>query len=87
MITTTEFENERAGVMRVKHTKGEAHPLSENGDLLIVYLNGGRIVRNEDAKRETIQHRPGDVVWRDRSHHEIISAGNTAHEVVIVEFE
>ena len=57
MITTTEFENERAGVMRVKHAKGEAHPLSENGDLLIVYLNGGHIARNEDAKRETIQHK------------------------------
>jgi hypothetical protein len=87
MTTTVEFENDRIRVVRVKHSEREAHPQTAKGDRLIIYLNDGHIVRTVDEKKEEIAHKVGEVVWRDRSQHQITNVSDTAHEVIIVEFK
>ena len=81
------FENHRVRVHRVTHTAREQHsPVSRN-DRLIIYLRDGHITRIESGKREVIQHKAGDVVWRGASHHQIVNMSNSDHEVVIIELK
>lgn len=87
MAITIELENERLRVLRVKHAKGESHPPTGRGDRLIIYLTDGRIVRKVKGKEETLTRRAGQVIWRERSQHQIRDADTAGHEVLIVELK
>jgi hypothetical protein len=87
MATTVEFENDQVRVLRVKHTGREQAAQSSRLDRLIIYLNEGRVRRTENSKQEVVRHKAGDVVWRNRSRHEIENLNDVDHEVVIVEMK
>ncbi|HWF67636.1 MAG TPA: hypothetical protein VN670_10030 [Acidobacteriaceae bacterium] len=87
MAATIEFENDRVRVLRVNHLGREEQLSTTRHDRLIIYLNEGHIIRTENGKKETIQHKAGDVVWRNHSHHQIENIKDTNHEVIIVEFK
>ncbi len=84
---TVVFENDRVRVLRRHHGPHEAQSETSRGDRLVVYLHDGRVIRTEGGKREEIAHRAGDVVWRQQSSHAIKNAGDSAHEVLIVELK
>jgi hypothetical protein len=87
MTTTVELENERVRVLRVKHAKGESHPVAARGDRLVIYLTDARIVRTVEGKQETLTRKAGEVVWRDHSQHQVQNAAAGGHEVLIVELK
>jgi hypothetical protein len=87
MGATLEFENDRVRVLRVKHAGRERHPQSSRFDRLIIYLTAGHINRTENAKQEVVRRKAGEVVWRNRSEHQIENLNDANHEVLIVEFK
>jgi hypothetical protein len=87
MGATVEFENERVKVLRVKHGQREGHPQTSRNDRLVIYLNQGHIKRTESGKQEEIKRKPGDVVWRGRSQHQVENLSDANHEVIIVELK
>jgi hypothetical protein len=87
MGATVEFENERVRVLRVKHAGRERHKQSSRLDRLIIYLNDAQIKRAENDKHELVQRKAGDVVWRNRSQHQVENLSDADHAVVIVEFK
>ena len=87
MGATVEFENERVRVLRVKHGRGERHPQTSRNDRLVIYLNAGRVNRTESGRREEIKRKPGEVVWRSRSEHQVENLNDIEHEVIIVELK
>ena len=56
-------------------------------DRLIIYLKDGHIKRTEGGKQQEIRRRAGEVVWKDRSQHQIENIKDTDHEVIIVELK
>jgi hypothetical protein len=87
MASRVEFENDRVRVSRVKHARREKHPQASRLDRVIIYLNEGHITRTERGKPEDVRRKPGDVVWRDRSQHEVENLKDAGHEVIIVELK
>ena len=87
MSSSVEFENDRVRVLRVKHTARARQPQSSRRDRVIIYLSDGHITRVENAKKEEVRHKAGDVVWRNRSEHQIENLSDANHEVVIVELK
>lgn len=87
MGATVEFENDRVRVLRVNHVRRERHPLISRHDRLIIYLNEGRVIRTEGNTQEEIRRKAGEVVWRDRSQHQIENMKDTNHAVLIVELK
>ena len=87
MTKKLEFENDRVKVTRVKLGAREAPAAADRRDRLVIYLEDGRVVRGEAGAKETIQRKLGEVVWRERSTHEIANAGDEGLEVLIVEFK
>ncbi len=86
MTRTVEFENDRVRVLRIKHGGG-APARVDKLDRVIIYLTDGHIARTEEGRREEIHRKSGDVVWRDRSQHQIDSLSGAGHEVIIVELK
>jgi hypothetical protein len=87
MGETVEFENDRVRVLRVKHAAREQHPRTSRRDRLIIYLRDGHIKRTEGGKQEEIRRKAGEVVWKDRSQHQIENITVSEHEVLIVELK
>jgi hypothetical protein len=87
MGASVEFENKRVRVLRVQHAGGERQPQVSRNDRLIIYLTDGHIQRSEGGKSEGLRRRTGEVVWRDRSQHQIENLRNAPHEVLIVELK
>jgi quercetin dioxygenase-like cupin family protein len=87
MGATVEFENDRVKVLRVTHAGREQLPQSFRSDRLIIYLSEGHVRRTENSKQEEIRHKAGDVVWRNRSQHQIENLNDADHEILIVEFK
>lgn len=87
MGAKVEFENDRVKVSRVKHAGREKHPPASRTDRLIIYLNEGHVARTERGKPEDVRHKAGDVVWRDRSQHQVENLNDAGHEVIIVELK
>jgi len=87
MGAKVEFENDRVRVLRVHHAGREQHPQTSKRDRLIIYLNEGHIQRAEGGNQQEIRRRAGEVVWRDRSQHQIENLKDTSHEVLIVELK
>jgi osmotically-inducible protein OsmY len=87
MGATLEFENDRVRVLRVKHSGRERHPETSRYDRLIIYLNDGHVMRTENVRKEESRRKAGDVVWKNRSQHQIENLNDTIHEVIIVEFK
>ncbi len=87
MGATVELENDRVRVLRVKHGGRERHPETSRLNRLIIYLNDGHVIRSEKGKHEEIRHKAGDVVWRNRSQHQLENLNETNHEVIIVELK
>ena len=87
MAAKVEFENDRVRVLRVRHGGRERHPKTSKHDRLIIYLDEGHVLRTEAGERLEIRRRAGEVVWRDRSEHQIENLKETTHEVLIVEFK
>lgn len=87
MGATVELENDRVRVLRVKHGGRERHSQTSRHDRLIIYLNEGHVVRSENGKQEEVQRKAGEVVWRNRSQHQIENLKDTNHEVIIVELK
>ncbi len=87
MTQRVQFENDRVRVLRVEHEGGEGHAPSSKSDRLIIYLNDGQVKRTENGKQEVLRHKAGDVVWRNRSQHQIENLNDRRHEVIIVELK
>ena len=87
MGAKVEFENDRVRVLRVHHSGGEKHPQASRQDRLIIYLSEAHIRRTEGGKQQEVRRKAGDVVWRDRSQHQIENLKDTDHEVLIVELK
>ena len=87
MAEKVQFENDRVRVLRVEHEGGEGHAPSSKSDRLIIYLNDGQVKRTENGKQEVLRHKAGDVVWRNRSQHQIENLKDGPHAVIIVEFK
>ena len=87
MGACVEFENERVRVLRVQHAGRERQPPASRHDRLIIYLTDGHVQRTEGGKSEQLRRRAGEVVWRDRSQHQIDNLENARHEVLIVELK
>jgi hypothetical protein len=82
-----ELENDRVKVTRVK-TGPQGHaPPSARHDRLIIYLQDGRVLRTEGGKKEEIQRKAGDAVWRARSEHKVENLEDADHEVLIIELK
>lgn len=87
MGASVEFENERVKILRVKHAGRERHPQTSRHDRVIIYLNDGRVARTEGGKKEEIRRKAGEVVWKNRSQHDIENLKDTNHEVIIIELK
>lgn len=87
MGASVEFENERVRILRVKHAGRERHPQTSRHDRVIIYLNDGRVARTEGGKKEEIRRKAGEVVWKNRSQHDIENLKDTNHEVIIIELK
>lgn len=87
MGANVEFENERVRILRVKHAGRERHPQTSRHDRVIIYLNDGRVARTEGGKKEEIRRKAGEVVWKNRSQHDIENLKDTNHEVIIIELK
>ena len=87
MGATVELENDRVRVLRVTHGGRERHPQTSRHDRLIIYMNDGHVMRTEKGKQEEIRHKAGEVVWRNRSQHQLENLKDTNHEVIIVELK
>jgi hypothetical protein len=87
MGAIVEFENERVRVLRVKHAGRERHPQTSRRDRVVIYLNEGRVARTESGKKEEILRKAGDVVWKNRSQHDIENLNDKGHQVIIVELK
>jgi len=84
---SVEFENERVRVLRVRVDAGDSHRPPSRNDRVLVWLTGAEHVRREpNSKSESLQRRPGEVVWRSASEHQIDNHGD-AHEVLIIELK
>jgi hypothetical protein len=81
------FENERIRVLRRQSGPHERDSHESRHDRLIVYLHDGHVIRTENGKQEEIRRSAGDVVWRNRSQHQIENLKGTDHEVIIVELK
>ncbi len=84
---TVEFENERVRVIRVKQSGGGAAAPETRHDRLVVYLKDSSIIRHQGGRRETLHRRAGEVIWRDRSQHQIEVTQKGEHEVLIIELK
>jgi hypothetical protein len=82
-----EFENQRVRVTRVKRSGAGSVPPGKRQDRLIIYLQDAQIERKENGRRETLQRRAGEVVWRASSQHEVEVTKAGEHEVLIVELK
>jgi hypothetical protein len=87
MGATVEFENDRVRVLRVELGAGERQPPTSRLDRLIIYLNHGHIKRFEKGNEEEIVRNAGEVVWRNRSEHQVENLNDADHAVVIVELK
>ena len=87
MSATIEFENDRVRVLRVKHTPRERQPQTSRFDRVIIYLTDGHARRIENDKQEDVKRKPGDVVWRRASRHQVENLRDADHEVIIVELK
>jgi hypothetical protein len=87
VAATVEFENDRIRVLRVNLARRERHPLISRHDRLIIYLSEGQVLRTEGKKQEEVRRKAGEIVWRNRSQHQIENIKDTNHEVLIVEFK
>lgn len=87
MGANVEFENERVRILRVKHAGRERHPQTSRHDRVIIYLNDGRVARTEGGKKEEIRRKAGEVVWKNRSQHDIENLKDTNHEVIVIELK
>jgi hypothetical protein len=90
MGVSVEFENDRVRVLRAQHSGREQHPRASRRDRLVIYLNDGsirRTIHSEGSKKEEIHRKCGEVIWRDRSEHEIENLKDSRHEVIIVELK
>lgn len=87
MGASVEFENERVRVLRVQHAGRERQRDTSRHDRLIIYLNDGHIRRTENGKPQELRRRAGEVIWRDRSQHQVENLKDLPHEVLIVEFK
>lgn len=87
--TNVEFENDRVRVTRVQRSGPGAGsvPSTTRQDRLIIYLRDGHIDRQEGGRHEALERRAGQVVWRERSQHEVAVAHDGEHEVLIVELK
>jgi hypothetical protein len=87
MGAKVEFENDRVRVSRVTHAGREQHPEKSRHDRLIIYLNDGHVARTEKGQKEDKRRKAGEVVWKDRSQHQIENLTDASHEVIIVELK
>ena len=87
MSVKVEFENERVRVLRVRHDSLERSPAAARADRVIVYLDDGKVTREESGVRRTIVRKRGEVAWRPSSTHAIENAGQDSHEVLIIELK
>jgi hypothetical protein len=84
---SVEFENDRVRVIRVKTGRRAQDSKAARGSRLIVYLHDGSVKRTEHGEPEVIRRRAGEVVWRDRSEHQIENLADGEHEVLIIELK
>ena len=87
MAAKVEFENDRVRVLRVTHAARESHAQTSRHDRLVIYLNDGRTARTENGKKEEHRRKAGEVVWKNRSQHQVENLNDAAHEVIIVELK
>ena len=78
-----EFENERVRVSRIRVSPGSTHQPRSRHDRVVVWLTGAHHVRiGHDGRREELHRRPGEVVWRAASNHQIENIGEP-HELLM----
>src|SRR5262249_2628068 len=82
-----EFENDRVKVIRVTTGRCTRSPQTTRHDRLLTYLHDGDVIRTENGKQEEIRRTADEVVWRDRSQHQIENLKDTHHEALIIEFK
>lgn len=82
-----EFENNRVRVSRVRQSGGGSIEPAVRHDRLIIYLRDGAVSRTEGGRRERLQRKAGEVVWRGRSEHQIEVEQSGDHEILIVELK
>jgi glucose/arabinose dehydrogenase len=82
-----EFENDRVKVTRVTADHPGTIASGPRRDRLIIYLRDGHVRRTADGKKEEHRRKAGDVVWRDKSHHQIEHLEDGHHEVLVLEFK
>lgn len=80
------FENDRVRVSRVRVGTGETHEGRPRSDRVLVCMTDVHQVRRQTGQDgEEIQHKAGDVIWREASRHEIRNLGGAPIEMLIVE--
>lgn len=83
-----EFENNRVRVLRVKIGKREKHPPRERKDRVLIWLTAAHETRTEpNGKKEEIRRKPGDVLWRAASRHQVENVEDQDVELIIVELK
>jgi hypothetical protein len=82
-----EFENDRVRVSRVKQSGPGQMPPATRHDRLIIYLRDGQVTRKEGDASEPVRRRAGEVIWRERSEHQVEVTQEGEHEVLIVELK
>jgi quercetin dioxygenase-like cupin family protein len=83
-----EFENNRVRVLRVKIGKREKHPPRERKDRVLIWLTDAHETRTEpNGKKEEIRRKPGDVLWRAASRHQVENVEDQDVELIIVEMK
>ena len=71
----------------MRHAEREKHPNASRLDRVIIYLGEGHVKRTESGKPEEVRHKAGEVMWRNRSQHQIENLNDARHEVIIVELK
>ena len=88
--TRVVFENEQVRVWEIELGPGETLPMHRHElDYVFAVVSGGRTtVEWEDGRRETTDHQPGDVMWRQAPHaHALTNEGDQPYFNRLIELK
>lgn len=90
IATRVLFENDKVRVWEVELAPGETLDMHfHDRDYVVVSITPGpTTVEWEDGRRETNQHQPGDVVWREAPHaHALTNSGSSTYVNRLIELK
>lgn len=83
-----EFENEHVRVVRVVTGPRERSALRTRQDRVLIFLTESHEMRTDkNGHKNEVRHKPGDVLWRAGSDHQLDNLEDRPVQVIVVELK